>query len=192
MDGHIHEDAARYLDVLDWRRLRVARGDLDDLLFADLTRLYGLVDGTEVVVKAAVEANLILLAGLLDNSEDFLDLLDIVVDGLLAEDVLARAQRLDGDGRVLIRGGAYQYCLDLGIAQDVVVVLCCLFDTDGLCPCLDLLVHEGICNRLHRRVLDELRDALAVDVADTAGANDTNFDHRNDHLSLSGDVFSPV
>ena len=147
------------------------------------------MDCAEVVVEAAVEAHLILLARLLDDRENFLDLFDIVVNGLLAEDVLACAQRLDGDGSVLIRGGAYQYRLDLGIAEDVVIILRDRLHADGLCPRLDLLVHEGIRNRLHRRVLDELRDALAVDVADTTGANDTDFDHVDNRLSLCRGVF---
>ena len=189
MDGHVHEDAARYLDVCNRRRLRITRRDLDDLLPADLARLDRLMDRAEVVVKAAIEADLILLARLLDDRENFLDLLHIVIDGLLTEDMLARTQRLNGDGSMLIRGGADEDCLDLGIIEDVVIVLRDDLHADGLCPRLDFLVHEGICNALHRRVLDELRDALAVDVTDTAGADDTDFNHRNNRLSCREKCF---
>ena len=58
--------------------------------------------GAVVVVEAAVEANLVLLAGLLDDIEDFLDLIHIMVDRLLAENVLASLQSLHGKLGVLI------------------------------------------------------------------------------------------
>ena len=69
--------------------------------------------------KAAVEADLVLLARLLDDIEDFLDLVDVVVNRLLAEDVLAGTQCFDGERGMLVRRSADEDSLDLRIVEDL-------------------------------------------------------------------------
>ena len=90
MDRHVHEDAAGDLHIGERRSLGVTAGDLHDVYIADAARLHDVVHVLEVAIKAAVEAHLIADAGLLDLLQHRADLVDVVVYGLFAEDVLAR------------------------------------------------------------------------------------------------------
>ena len=80
MDSHIEEDTAGNLYIINGRRLRIAGGDFDDLLLADAASGNGLLDSLEVMVEAAVEANLIFLAGFLDYIQNLFDFIYIVID----------------------------------------------------------------------------------------------------------------
>ena len=137
------------------------------------------------MVKAAVEADLVFLARLFDDVENFLDLIDIMVNRFLAEDVLAGAQCFDGERGMLVRGSADQDGFNFRIVEDLMVIFRRLLDAEGLCPSFRLLVHERISNRLDRCVLDELRDALAMYMTDTACTDNTNFNHCDNRLSLT-------
>lgn len=61
------------------------------LLFADFASNNGITD-SRVVVETTVETNLIFHARLFDDIEDFLNLIDIVVNRFLAEYMLAGAE----------------------------------------------------------------------------------------------------
>ncbi len=52
----------------------------------------------KVSVKATVETHLILYARFLDGFQDRLNFLEVMVNGFLAEDMLARLGGLDGYG----------------------------------------------------------------------------------------------
>ena len=58
MDGHVHEDAARNLDIVHGLMVGVARGDLDDVGLAQTAGGNRVAHHFVVVVEAAVEANL--------------------------------------------------------------------------------------------------------------------------------------
>ena len=185
MNRHVEEDTAGNLYVIDGRRFRITGRDLDDLLLADFSGDDSIADSLEVVVKAAVEADLVFLTRLFDDVENFLDLIDIMVNRFLTEDVLAGAQCFDGERGMLVRGSADQDGFNLRIVEDLMVIFCRLLDAEGLCPSFRLLVHERISNRLDRCVLDELRDALTMYMADAACADNTNFNHCDNRLSLA-------
>ena len=115
MNRHVEEDTAGNLYVIDGRRFRITGRDLDDLLLADFSGDDSIADSLEVVVKAAVEADLVFLTRLFDDVENFLDLIDIMVNRFLTEDVLAGAQCFDGERGMLVRGSADQDGFDFRI-----------------------------------------------------------------------------
>ena len=174
VDRHVDEDAAGHLDVGQRRSLRVARRDLDDLHVADAAALDDLVHVLEVAVKAAVEANLILHARALDLVEHDLDLVQIVVDRLFAEDVLAGARRLDGDRRVRIRRRADEHGLDVRVFEDLVVVVVPVGHVELL---RQLLGRRGVDvgNGDQLRVRHAVDEVVGVQLADAAGADDADF-----------------
>jgi len=85
---------------------RVTARDLHDVNVADAALLHDLMDALEVAVKAPVEADLVFDAGGLNGFDHGFDPVQVVIDGLLAENVLARPGGFDGNGRVCVRGGA--------------------------------------------------------------------------------------
>ena len=105
------------------------------------------------------------------------DPLERMVDGLFAEDVLAGADRFDGQRRVLVSGGADEDRIDAGIVQDLVIVLrdllhACIFQPRG-----DLGFHVRIGNGEDTSLGHAGHDALHVDLADAASSDDANIDH---------------
>ena len=89
MNSHIKEDTARNLDIAYRRCARVTGANLEDLKVAYLTALNSLSCGLKVVVKAAVKAYLILNVAVFKSLLNLKDLVYVMVDRLLAEDVLA-------------------------------------------------------------------------------------------------------
>ena len=89
MNSHIKEDTARNLDVAYRRCTRITGANLEDIEITDLSALNSLSCRLEIVVKTAVEAYLILNVAVLKSLLNFKDLVYIVVDRLLAEDVLS-------------------------------------------------------------------------------------------------------
>lgn len=177
MDRHVEEDTAGYFNVCNGRRLRVTGRDFDDLLFADFACCNGIMNSFEVVVEAAVEANLVFEARLFDDVENFFDLVDVMVDRFLAEYVFAGFQSFDGERGMLVRRSADQNSADLRIVQDFMVIFRRLFDAERLSPSFRLFVHERNGDRFYRSVFDEFGDAFAMNMTDTTCANDTNFNH---------------
>ena len=74
----------------------------------------------EVGVEAAVEADLELDAGLGDGGQGGVDLGEAMVDGLLAEDVLAGAGGADDEVGVRVGGRADEDGVDVGVVQDLI------------------------------------------------------------------------
>ena len=119
VDHHIVEDTAGNLNIGYRRRLRIAGGNLDDVDLADLAVTNHVVNCAVVVVEAAVEAYLELNALLLNECEQLLDLVDIIVDRLLAEYVLASLNCCHGNIAVGVSGGANEYYVYLRIVDNV-------------------------------------------------------------------------
>ena len=69
MDHHVPEEATGPGDIGDRRRGRVARQDRDEFDRADLSRGEPLLEGTEMRVEPAVEADHQRRAGPLDHPE---------------------------------------------------------------------------------------------------------------------------
>ena len=179
MDGHIKENAAGNLHIVDGGRFGVTGSDLDDLLLAHLAGSHSFAYSPEIVVEAAVEAYLVFLAAFLDGCQHFFDFLYIVVNGLLAENMLASLQGLDGKGGVLVGGSADEHCFDFRVIQNLMIILGGLLDAQGFCPCFRLFIHEGVSHGFHFCVLHEFGDALPMHMANATCSNDTYFNHVN-------------
>ena len=106
MDGHVHEDAARNLDVVHGLMVGVARGDLDDVGLAKTAGGDGVAHHFVIVVEAAHKADLQLDTCVLDCVECLLDFGQIGVDRLFTEDMLAGLGRAHNKVGVCVGGGA--------------------------------------------------------------------------------------
>ena len=100
-----------------------------------------------------------------------------MVDGLFAENVLAGADRFDGQRRMLVGGGADEDCVDAGIVQDLVIILRDLLHARVFQPRRDLGFHVRIGNGEDLSLRDAGHDALHMDLADAACPDDANVDH---------------
>ena len=89
MNRHVKEDTARNLDVANRRCTRVTGANLKDIEIAYLTALNCLSCSLEVMVKTAVETYLILNVAVFKSLFNLKNLVYVMVDRLLAEDVLA-------------------------------------------------------------------------------------------------------
>ena len=185
VDHHVVEDAAGNRNVGSRGRLRVTGGNDDDVRIADRAVLNCVSHSLVVVVKAAVEANLELDALLFDQSEQLLDLLDIIVDRLLAEDVLAGVYRCHRDIAVGIRGRADEHDLDLGIVDDIHKVGGNVGDVTLRQPlaCAGLVQHR-VRNRYDLYAGYAVDQVVDMQLADTAAPDDTDFYICHVNLSL--------
>ena len=128
-------------------------------------------------IKSAVEAYHVFQILALKSLDNLFDLRQIMVDGFLAENVLAGVDRLDRDRGMCIGRGADQDCVDLRIIQDLLVICGGVLYAHALSPCSGLFIHEGICDCLDHAVADACADAGDVQLADSAGTDDTYFNH---------------
>src|SRR5699024_6255752 len=144
-------------------------GNDDDVRIADRAVLDSVSHSLVVVVKAAVEANLELDTLLFDQSEQLLDLLDIIVDRLLAEDVLASVYSRHRDIAVGIRGRANEHDLDLRIVDDIHKVGGNVGDIALRQPlaCAGLVQHR-VSNRNDLYARNAVDQVVDVQLADTA------------------------
>ena len=177
VDHHIIEDAAGNLDIGYRGRLRVAGRNLDDVDLAYLAVADHVVDCAVVVVEAAAETDLQLDACFLCCVDGSVNLLQIVIDRLLAEDVLACVSGLDDVLGMGVGGRADENCFDFRVVQDVVCVLGGVRDAAGLGESLGLLIHERVGDGLDLHLRHEHRNVLCVYLADAACTDDTYF-HR--------------
>ena len=185
MDHHVVEDAAGNRNIGSRGRLRVTGGNDDDVRIADRAVLDSVSHSLVVVVKAAVEANLELDALLFHQSKQFLDLLDIVVDRLLAEDVLAGVYRRHRDVAVGIRGRADEHDLDLGIVDDIHKVGGNVGDVTLRQPLARAgLVQHRVRNRYDLYAGYAVDQVVDMQLADTAAPDDTDFYICHVNLSL--------
>ena len=175
MDHHIIEDTAGNLNVGYRRRLRVAGGDLDDIYLADLAAANHVVNGAVVVVEAAAETDLQLYASLFGCVDGSVNLGQIIVDRLFAEDMLACVSSLDDVLGMGVGRGADEHCLNLGIVQDVICVLGGVRNAAGPGKSLGLLIHERVGDGLDLHLRHEHRNVLCVYLADAACTDDTYF-----------------
>ena len=185
MDHHIIEDTAGNLDIGYRRRLRIAGGDLDDVDLADLAVTNHVVNCAVVVVEAAAEANLQLNAGFLGCVDGSVNLLQIIIDRLLAEDVLACVSSLDDVLGMGVGRGANQNCIDLGIVQNVVCVLGGVRNAAGLGKSLGLLIHKRVSDGLDLHLRYEHGNILRMYLTDTTRTDNTYFhgcSSLNEHL----------
>lgn len=97
MDHHIIEDTAGNSDIGSRGRLRVAGGNDNNVGIANGAVLDSVSHRLVVVVEAAVEADLELDTLLFDLSEEVFDLGNVIVNGLLAEYMLASLYSSEGD-----------------------------------------------------------------------------------------------
>ena len=74
-----------------------------------------------------------------------------------------------------IRGGADDDGLNFRVIQDHVYVIDDVGDAQALQKFHRFLTHEGVGNGLDLHLGDKLGDVLRVDLADAAGADDTDF-----------------
>ena len=174
MDGHVHEDAAGNLDVIHGLVVRVARGDLDNIGLAQAAGSHGVADHLVVVVKAADKTDLELDAGLLDSVERFFDLCEVGVDRLLAEDVLAGPGSAHDELCVRVGGRADEHGFDRGIAEDLLRIVVALLNAHVCRPRTGSVVHERVGDRVQLRFRHCVRQIFPMQLADSAGTQQTN------------------
>ena len=184
MDHHIVEDTAGNFDVIDGRRLRIAGADADEMRLTDLTGFDHIVDSTMVVVETTAETDLQLDTSILSCLDGLVYTIEIIVDWLLAEDVLASLCRLNDEFCMRVRGRSDDDGFNLRVIQDIICFLRHVFNAELLDIGSRLLVHERISNRLDRELRDEQRNIADVNFTDTTSTNDTNFHDKSSLSSL--------
>ena len=185
VDHHIVEDTAGNLNIGYRRRLRIAGGNLDDVDLADLAVTNHVVNCAVVVVEAAAETDLQLNAGFPGCVDGSVNLLQIIIDRLLAEDVLACVSSLDDVLGMGVGRGANQNCIDLGIVQNVVCVLGGVRNAAGLGKSLGLLIHKRVSDGLDLHLRYEHGNVLRMYLTDTTRTDNTYFhwcSSLNEHL----------
>ena len=96
MNCHIKENTAGHFDICGVRGLGITGSNLENMSVADSAVIISLTDCGEVVVETAVETNLELYFGVRRKSvRNCLDFSNGVVNGLFAENVLARVYCFD-------------------------------------------------------------------------------------------------
>ena len=174
MDGHIHEDAAGNLDVAHRLVIRIAGSDLDEVGLAQLAGGDRVADSLVVVVEAADKADLQLYACLLDGRERLLDLCQLGVDRLLAEDVLAGLSGAHDEVRMGRGGRADEHSIDGRVGEDLLRVVVAFLDAHFVRPCAGRIVHERISDCVQLCVRYGVRQILAMQLADAASAQQTD------------------
>lgn len=175
VDRHVAEDAARDLDVLHRRGGGVAADDGQLLQGADAAVGHGRVDRGEGGVEAAVEAEHDGGRHGIELGAGGLDVLHVQGDRLLAQDRLAGLGGREEVGDVQGGGRADDDGVDVRVGEDLLGLLARAGPVE---------TGEVLGGRAHG-VADEgelgLRvggDGLGVDVADAAGADDGDSEHR--------------
>ena len=177
MDHHIIEDAAGNLHVSNRRGFWVPGADFDQVHLAHLAAAYHIIDGPVIVVETAAEAYLELHTGVLSGLDCLTDPLDIIINGLLTENMLLLGGGPEDKVRVGVGGGADEHRLDLRVFKDDFRVLGGHRDAQALGERLRLLVHKGVRDGLNFQFGDKHGDILGVDLADASRADDADF-HR--------------
>ncbi len=122
VNRHVEEQTARDLDVVDGRRLGISTRDPEHLRRADLAASNASGERLEVRIETAIEAHLQTYAGRVDGTQRRADLLEVVIDGLLAEDVFSCRSRIANHACVSVRRRTDDDRVDVGSFQDVPVV----------------------------------------------------------------------
>ena len=180
VDHHIVEDTAGNCNVGSRGRLRVTGGNDNDMRIADRAVLNCVCNCLVVVVEAAVEAYLELNALLLNECEQLLDLVDIIVDRLLAEYVLASLNCCHGNIAVGVSGGANEYYVYLRIVDNVHKVGGNVGDL-ALCQplaCAGLIEHR-VSSSYYLNARYGVDQVVDVQLADSAAAYNANFQNAH-------------
>ena len=177
MNRHVEEHTARHRHIRRTRGLRVAGCNFNNVRLSDLSSLHGIAHGFKIVIKPAVKSNLIFQARTLQSLSHLIDFRHIMVNRLLAENMLTGVNCLDGDRGMRIGRGANQHGSNLRIRKDLMVILRHNLHAQFFGPRGGLLTQEGIGNRFDLRVLHIIADTLRMDLSDSACADNTYLQH---------------
>ena len=139
---------------------------------ADLASLHCISNSLVVVVEAAVEANLELDTLLLYQSEQSLDLCDIIVNRLLAEDMLASLDCFHRNLTMGVGGRTNHNNVDIRVVDDVHIIGGSVGDASLCQPlaCAGLVQHRiSCCDNLS--AFDVIEQVVDVELADTAASD---------------------
>ena len=175
MDHHIIEDTAGNRNIGCRGRLRITRGNDDNMGIADGAILNSVRNRLVVVVKAAVETNLELDTLLLNFRKEVLDLGYIIINGLLAEYMLASLYRSQRNVTVGIGGRADKYSVNIRVVDDIHKVGGNIGDLAVSQPlaCAGLVKHR-IRGSDHFYAGNTVDEVVNVQLADAAATNDAN------------------
>ena len=190
MDGHINVDTTGNLNVSHRRIFRVTGRNLNDSRLAQTAGSDNLLNFRMVVVETANETNLQLNASVLAELDALLDLLNISVQRLLAEYMLASLCSSLDQLNVSRGSGTNQNCLYLRQVDCFNRVLQNLRDTETCSPLLNTVVHERVsdCNYLCLR--NRLNEIRAMQLTNTTATQDGNlYCFHNKFLSFKKDLF---
>jgi hypothetical protein len=123
MNSHIEENAARGLDVGNWRWSGIATDDVHQMRGSDFALGYGLPDSCKIGVEAPVESDLELYPGLFHFIQGEINFRKRVVDRLFAEDVLPGVGGVYHKIGMSFRGRTNQNGIDRRVSKDVVAAL---------------------------------------------------------------------
>ena len=178
MDGHIQEHTAGYGNISGARRLRIPGGYADDVGISHLPVHHCLLYSSEVMVKTAVEAYLVFQAAAFQRLHHLTDSAQIMIDGLFTEYMLSGSDCLQRDRRMGVRGGTDQNSLDLGIIQNLMIILRGVLRPHLLQPLFRFLIHEGIGNGFQLCVVYKVADASGMHLADSSGSDNSYCYHK--------------
>ena len=155
MNRHIEEDTAGNFYIINGRRFRIARSDFYDLLLSYLSGSDSIVNGFEIVIEAAIEANLIFFASFLNDVENLFYLIDIVVNRLFTEYMLSGTKRFNRERRMLISGSADQDSIDFWIVENVMIIFGHTINAERFRPGFCLFIHKRVCDGFYRGIFDK-------------------------------------
>ena len=180
MNGHIHEDTAGNLDVIHGLMIRVTGGYLDDVGCTQLTGSYGITNCLVVVVKAADKAYLQLDASLFHCVQCFSDLVQLGINRLLAEDMLASLCSTNDKLCMGVGRGADKDSFNGRIRENHLRIIIALLNAHLSSPCPGCIIHKGICYRIQLCCRNRMCQIFTVQLADTSCTQQTNsyFFHR--------------
>ena len=171
MDHHVHHQTARDLDVVDWRRRRVAADNRQGMRLADLAALDGSLDPRVIAVEAAIEADLQLYARLGDSSQRRVYLRQVEGDRFLAKDIFARPRGLGDEAAMRVGRGADDNRVNVAAVDDLGRLACVIGNAK---------IRRGRLGRVfvdigdgeQVRAGDARRQSVRVDAADAPRADD--------------------
>ena len=191
VDGHIKEDTTGDLEVLQRRGRRVTADNMQQLGFTDHTILHELLCPPKVTVETPVEAHHQPDTCVRHCLQRGVNTVKIQVDGLLAEDILARL--CSGLDQICMGIGtrAHHHRLDLWVRDNPHSILVDLRHTVGGCL-LTSNIGPHIGHRHHMRLGDSSRQMPQMQSANSPYTNYT-YVHRSTHpLSPPGFVLTPT
>ena len=182
--GLAEQRLRRSLEVFDWRRIRIAAHDRDDLDGADLALAYCRVHRAVARIEAAVKGHEHGCVGVRDVLEARPRTLEVEIEGLFAEHRLAGAHRARRELGVGAGARADDHRVHVGITEGGVGI------ADGigavLCGQTGRRVGVDVGDVLERGFVAR-RDVPCVNRTDAAGANDAEADrHAGDPQTLAG------